>query len=331
MTTTARPLLDNAADARSFAGRTDDLARLERVVGRDASALVVGARGSGKTSLLHMLQLRLREQGRSVVFVDGRSVDDVESLLGRVLERLAVAGGGANPPRPWQWGDEGDTLGLLSRLGVAAATLTDGRGPSPVVLCDELPSAESGHTLFGRLRDDLWMTGLTWVLAVPTAWEPVVREPPADAFFETTVILGSLMAKDAEALLRLRVGGPVARQLIKAIRAGALDPPDTPRAVLQLAEAAAETSVEEAVKRAARPDPVAELPRPEAMLVAELRATGPASASDASLLARLGWTRSRAVQVLRALAEKGVVAGYDVPNPKGGRPLKRYRLTEGWL
>jgi energy-coupling factor transporter ATP-binding protein EcfA2 len=328
-TTNARPLLDNVTDARAFTGRAEDLARLERVLGRDANALVVGAPGSGKTSLLHMLQLRLRDQGRTVVFVDGRSVDDVQSLLRRVLDRLAVvAGGGVHP---WSRRDEGDVLDLVSRLAAMAAAVTAGRDPGPVILCDELPSVEVGHTLFGRLRDDLWMTGLTWVLAVPTAWEPVVLEPPADAFFEATITLGALGAKDADALLRARVGGSVARQLTKAIRAGALDPPATPRALLQLAASAAETSPEEAVARAARRDPATDLPRPEAMLVAELRGSGPASASDTQLLTRLGWTRSRAVQVLRGLAQKGVVTGYDVPNPKGGRPLKRYRLTEGWL
>ncbi|HEX8769750.1 MAG TPA: AAA family ATPase [Acidimicrobiales bacterium] len=325
---TARPLLDNSTDARFFSGRTEDLARLERAVGRNANALIVGPRGAGKTSLLRMLQLRLRDQGRTVVFIDGRSVDDVRSVLRRVLERLGEVSGA---PQPGWWRDEADVLDLVAQLTATAGVMTARRDRGPVVLCDELPSAETGHTLFGRLRDDLWMTGLTWVLAVPSVWEPVVLEPPADAFFEVTVTLAPLTIKDAEALVRLRVGGSLARQLTKVIRAGALEPPQTPRALLQLAVAAAETSVEEAATRAGRPDPIADLPRPEAMLVAELRWTGPASASDSQLLARLGWTRSRAVQVLRALADKGVVAGYDVPNPKGGRPLKRYRLTEGWL
>jgi energy-coupling factor transporter ATP-binding protein EcfA2 len=322
---TARPLLDNTVDAKAFAGRATELARLERAVARDAGVAVVGARGSGKTSLLHMLQLRLRDQGRHALFVDGRALVDLPGLLRRVIDRLPA--GQTSPLPPWWGRGDVDVLALLSLL----PPVPDRSGTSPVVLCDELPSAEVGHTLFGRLRDELWSAGLTWVVAMPTTWQSVVLEPPADAFFETMVVLPPLDAGEATALLRARVGGPTARQLSKAMRTGALAPPPTPRALLRLATLAEETSPEEAVSWAARPDPTAGLPRPEAMLVQELQGNGPASASDAQMLSRLGWTRTRAVQVLRALAEKGIVAGYEVPNPRGGRPLKRYRLTQSWL
>jgi hypothetical protein len=34
--------------------------------------------------------------------------------------------------------------------------------------------------------------------------------------------------------------------------------------------------------------------------------------------------------VLRRLEQMGAVVGRDAPNPRGGRPLRRYELTEGW-
>jgi predicted ArsR family transcriptional regulator len=61
------------------------------------------------------------------------------------------------------------------------------------------------------------------------------------------------------------------------------------------------------------------------MLIAELEAIGPASASDERLLKRLGWTRSRASQVFKQLEEAGVVrAAMEAPEG-GGRPRKVFR------
>jgi DNA-binding PadR family transcriptional regulator len=62
------------------------------------------------------------------------------------------------------------------------------------------------------------------------------------------------------------------------------------------------------------------------MLAAELAALGGASASDERLLKRLGWTRGRAVQVLKQLEEKGIVTASMRPVEGGGRPRKVYEL-----
>ncbi|HSR22512.1 MAG TPA: hypothetical protein VLW53_03100, partial [Candidatus Eisenbacteria bacterium] len=63
-----------------------------------------------------------------------------------------------------------------------------------------------------------------------------------------------------------------------------------------------------------------------AMLLTELETSGPASASDPGLLARLGWTRARATQVLSRLEEAGLVEASAVPDGPG-RPRKVYRAT----
>src|SRR5690606_4027563 len=66
-------------------------------------------------------------------------------------------------------------------------------------------------------------------------------------------------------------------------------------------------------------------PAPARMMGRELEALGGASASDPVLLDRLGWTRSRAVQVLKELEAAGVVVGTEV-RAGPGRPRKVYRL-----
>jgi predicted ArsR family transcriptional regulator len=69
------------------------------------------------------------------------------------------------------------------------------------------------------------------------------------------------------------------------------------------------------------------LGRPAEMVVAELEASGPLSASDERLLRRLGWTRERAVQVLKQLEGAGLVTTSLQKGPSG-RPRKLYGLTD---
>ena len=60
-----------------------------------------------------------------------------------------------------------------------------------------------------------------------------------------------------------------------------------------------------------------------AALFTDLEASGPASASDPGLLARHGWTRSRAAQLLRELLDVRLVETTTVRNGPG-RPRTVY-------
>lgn len=78
---------------------------------------------------------------------------------------------------------------------------------------------------------------------------------------------------------------------------------------------------------AARDRALAQLGRPAHMLAKELEVVGAASASDSRLQERMGWSRSRLVQVLDQLEEHGLATARSV-KPKGqGRPRKVYRLV----
>ena len=61
------------------------------------------------------------------------------------------------------------------------------------------------------------------------------------------------------------------------------------------------------------------------MLAQELEALGWASASDERLLVRMGWTRSRVVQVIAELEGEGLVEMREESTGRG-RPRKLYRL-----
>lgn len=276
-----RPLLDTRTDAELFVGRELELHRLARAVELGLNALVVGAAGVGKTSLLRQLAYRLRANGRVVKHL-------VAGSLGEVQEQLK---------------DE----------------------EAQVVLLDE-PELELATNLFGRLRDELWQLPFTWIVAVEPPAAVVLAKPPIDAFFEIRLDIDPLAPGELRTMLDRRLpAGALPDDVLDELVAD-----DEPRRVLdaarQLLTGASWPELKEA--RAQRETAVGRLSRPEREAIRALEEVGgAASASDQDLLDALGWTRARAVQVLGALADAGVLVAESVRGNGAGRPRKVYRLA----
>lgn len=292
----SRPLRATSVDAALFVDRERELETLERALDLRLHSLLLGERGSGRTSLLHQLQARLEQAGVTVRFVDG---------------------GAAETP---------DELGAAVGLDAEPPTET-------VVLLDGVRAPDVVHELFGRRRDELWELPLRFVVSGEGAQRARYLAPPADAFFDVVVELGELSPADAAELFRRRAAAPgtegdaTAHALLAiadALAAGVS--PRTPRHLLAAARAALvggdpAGAVDALAAARAR---AAALGRPAALMFADLVANGPASASDEALLDRLGWTRARAVQVLKQLEGAGLVRAEAEARAGQGRPRKLY-------
>lgn len=337
----ARPLLDNSVDADLFVGRTAERAAVQSALNRELSVLLTGGRGSGKTSLLRQLQLDSRTAGSGLVgdfpmrYVRAEGVRDGRVLLARIVETViddpVTVSGNASAL---------DLLEVLAqwRESVVSATRerwrAGGSEPSgvlsPVVLVDDV-TAVAGHALFGQFRDEVWDTGLLWVVSARESERAGLLMPPADVFFEKVVDLGPLGSLESVALLDARAGralGPAAERLAEAVGGNPRNLVAALRGVLDDPESGA--AMVAAIGE--RDTAMDALGRPEAMLAAELKVRGPVSASDASLLSSLGWTRPRAAQVFAKLLEGGFVVVREQPASGPGRPRKIYELTppEEW-
>ncbi|HVF04275.1 MAG TPA: ATP-binding protein [Frankiaceae bacterium] len=351
MFVSGRPLLDTRADARLFVDREDELAALHRAVDAGLNSMVLGARGSGKTSVLHLLAYELREQHRNrVEFVDaGPAAANAAALLGLITARLlgeavdltahSTLTIGAPPDVP------ADLVAAVERL---RAHLPERQAtppnvghelawdPSrPVVVLLDGPPPEVAHTLFGRLRDELWRLPVLWVVSGDVERRADYLRPPADAFFDAQVSLESLTPKAARELLRRRLDATdgLGAEDIDRIVAGT---DRTPRALLTSARrhlADPSSSNAAAQKRRERAFAVlGQLGRPATMLVSEVQSRGgAASASDEGLLQSLGWTRPRAVQVFKELEEHGLVVATPQRSDGPGRPKIVYELVEDIL
>lgn len=181
------------------------------------------------------------------------------------------------------------------------------RGRRVVVLLDD-PEEAAFHNLFGRFHDLMCQVEATWVVA-GSAGRAIYMAPPAGAFYSAVVQLGVLSHDESLKFLRRRLPNPNVTDTVVLERLVGMAQ-GNPNVLLQ---AAIDVLVNHAdladVERDTwRLDEVSAcLGRPATMLVAELLSLGPVSSSDPVLLAKLGWTRPRLLQVLQQLEEAGVV------------------------
>jgi energy-coupling factor transporter ATP-binding protein EcfA2 len=333
----AQPLAQSEADQRRFVDRTPETDAIIRAVTASQPVLLLGERGSGRTSLLnHVAWLLARQtESRLTVMVSGELADTPSQLLGVLLarvQRLAEPAGSrarwiedlralSMPDGPFgQVVQPAILMELIDLLGERLAALEH-----PLCLMVDGIAPAVAHAVFGSLRNELWaLPGAAWVLAADSAAEALYLEPPADAFFEHTVKLGPLSDADAAELLRahvpvlgdtdvdraIAVAGGNARRLVRA--AGDI----------QAGIAPAGSAADEVARRAtAVAGPLA------GAIVGYLATHGPTGASDATLLRHIGASRQRASQLMHGLQSAGLLETIEHHEPgRRGRPARRFAL-----
>ena len=192
-------------------------------------------------------------------------------------------------------------------LQAAAVKLPD--DPPPVMLVDDLD--EKGIVeMFGRWRDRAWDVPIQWVVSGTSA----SLDPPADTFFDVVVELERFDSEELQDLLRRRTATspPVQRDTLKTMSESALESisPCTPRRALSvLRDLYLSDDLEHEARRLEEMQKVRSRLKPTAVKVLDaLGERGPTHAGDEQLLAEVGVTRSRVVQILAELEAQGMVA-----------------------
>ncbi|WP_338887825.1 hypothetical protein [Rhodococcus sovatensis] len=340
MGVSARPLLDNAVDTELFVGRSDEVIAIWSALNSGLNVLVTGDRGIGRTSLMRFVQLdsrdprsgTRREGDFPMFFVRVEGVADGAHLLRRIVE--VVTG------EPHAKESTIDSDALLSRLADFRQDLIDrtverwrrendddsitGDRLLPVIIVDDV-TASAGHALFGRYRDEVWETGFLWLVAVRSNDVGGLLTPPADTFFEKQIQLGPLTTKERVDLVDRRGGremSPISETLAETVGGNPRDLVAALRSTFENPDA-----IEQNVNALSFRDTlIFSLGRSASMLAAELKVRGAVSASDSELLASLGWTRPRAVQVFKQLDDAGLVVSREVSSGQG-RPRRMFELT----
>ena len=323
-----RPLTASDADHHLFANRSSELQRVRRGLDLGLNAYVHGPPGSGRTSFLRQVE-HGRPKARYV------RLHGFETLADRLdgIERAVTGSNSLERHRPdpfsaafraWSTTEVKVAADPLRHLRKAAGP--GGAEPRHVVLVDDLDRKDC-HELFGRLRDGLWELPIQWVVAGSAS----SLDPPADTFFDAVVELLPFDHEGLQELVRRRAasGTPDEGSLLLSRAEPVIESvaPCTPRRALSvlrdlyLSDDLAEATRDLANLRLAR----ASLKPTANKLLDALIHHGPTYAGDAELLAEVGVTRSRVVQLLAELEADGFVIAQRVGRRKlfavpSGRP-----------
>lgn len=327
MEISGRPLLATRVDEPLYLERGNEGKILSAVL-RGLNSLIIGDAGSGKTSLLHRLELKLRQQDSSVIYIDGRLSEELDEILDNLRIKLGIkwppafhtsfdflkpSFDGPQPPK------SGASAEQTMRLLIDSMD-ADNRW---IVLMDS-PAREIAHTLFGRLRDNVWQLPITWIVSADSSASDAFRRAPADAFFEHVERIADIGSSEAqEILIRRGVAEGIARQVSKN--------ETTPRLVLDFARRSIlEPQATDKLQKSEGDFwfRFLDASRAAAMLATELRGQGAISASDKDIQRRMGWTRERLTQVLKELEAAGLAKATDAADGKPGRPRRYYEILQ---
>jgi hypothetical protein len=326
--------LATALDASLFVDQNDVADRVVAAVRQDYNVAVFGARGAGKSSLLHYAEYRLRDE-RRMVSIDASVAADAASFLQLVRFRLGLAPSPAEtvrssvsaifqPQRPRA--EFGELLWVLEDLRADSEQDDD---PRPLTLVVDDLDPKIAHTVFGRLRNEMWGLGYRWLVGAAEDARTTFLTPPADSFFEVVVSIEPMPIALLTSLLVRRAEG----ELPEAVAAELAELAEgSPRRALTLARNALLNGGEMGEMVAAHADVAARLEPLSAgarMLYGELETRGQASASDSELLNRFGWSRQRARRAFGELEEAGLVVAQDEARQTPGRPRRIYAPVLG--
>ena len=333
----AQPLAQSVADQRRFVDRARETDAIVRAVAASQPTLLLGERGSGRTSLLnHVAWLLARQkESRHTVMVSGELASNPSQLLGVLVARTQRLAEPAGSPARWiedlralsmpdgpfgQVAQPAILMELVDLLGERLAALE-----RPVCLMVDGIAPTVAHGVFGSLRNELWaLPDAAWVVAGYSAAESLYLQPPADAFFEHTIKLGPLTDADAGRLLRAHVPVLIDTDIERAIAVGEGNPRRLLRAAgdIQAGITPVRLGADEFAQRAtAVAGPLA------GAIVGYLAAHGPTAASDETMLRQIGASRQRASQLMHELESAGLLESIEQHEPgRRGRPARRFAL-----
>lgn len=303
------PILFDAVDREAWVNRPAIQRRLAQAALAASGVLVVGERGSGRTSLLNWLGEDLRKKGKSVVRVNAALVEDATGFLDLVINGLSRAHANSNltsqltaPPMSIQ---ASETILLQEKARRLRAA------PEAWILVDDLYEKKVIRTVFGGLRDFLWESGHHWVVSARPADRGAFLSPPADAFFAERINLPPLTRRELERFAEHAGTGQGKR--LESLARDATYPREAVRTLLQI-----DTSID-------TDDAEAALGRAVAAVFQDVLALRrPVTPDDPELLAASGLSEVTLRKYLNRLAASGYLEDETARSGAPGRPRKIY-------
>ena len=266
----SRPLLATKSDAQLFVNRELEVRKIQQAIKNKMNAIILGTRGSGKTSLLNYVRYTIQNDDQvlsvgvnmslgiktSNDFLEILTMNLTESCkklpfakreklmktLKSSLEAMPIANKfsinlGDEPK------EESDSYGFanLNRFEELLAKIEK----NGTIACFFIDNADKDPKLFydiiSSLRDALWRTKARFIAAADIS-SPYLK-PPMDAFFDVVIKLKPFSIAQTEELVNSRAGGDVvfAREVYEMINKNA---EGNPRESLRITQSIIEEYVE---------------------------------------------------------------------------------------
>lgn len=302
-----RPLLAGSLDDAIYVPRPMLERALLDAVRDERNVLLVGERGSGKTTQIRKLEADLPD--RDIRVVDGTLASTAQDLL-RLISRAL-----GHPPDP-----AGDSDGSDDPLLLLDALAALPRRRDAIIVIDGSPDSDAAYTLFGRMRDQLWQLPNSWIVTATPEEGGRMRTPPADAFWSLILDVPPLDRPEIDDLL---ARGLDDQELARIMAEPSLPLHTTPRRVVRwvydVLDGVNPSSTADLQIRANM------LGRQAIMALHAIEALGrPVSAGDPELLSYLGWTRPNAARWLARMEHAGILRSFTGATEGQGRPPKLY-------
>ncbi len=347
-----RPLFPTQADRALFVDREDEIRHALESIRRGYNVLLVGARGTGKTSLLYRIYDIAIEEGllpipcrtqevprdqadflRMLLRALLLEIDALGQRAGRVAESARDIGGTFRASgRPIGVGDSlyqafgnmeptGDSYACRTLENLLDDLAKDGK-PAVFLIDNFSEVPDLFRRAFGGLRDYLWSLGIRFVVTADLSVKETLMAPPVGSFFETTIVLSNFTQEDSVKALALR--GLEDRGLVHDIHEATRGNPLLSMMVARRVVLGELDADELRSKVAERAGLLQSLSSPEREVMLYIDQKGPASASDKRFQSKMRVGRSRLVQILQDLETAGIV----IPKREGRRVY--YRLIPQW-
>lgn len=314
-----RALGTSDVDHRLFVDRSAELKRVQRALKLGLNVYVHGPRGIGRTSFLRQIERNWPEARYARLHGFGTLTERLDEVERRLTDQPSLSRQIPNPVTSALQVFSGTTHltaeDPFRNLREAAGELTD--QPPCVMLIDDLDKT-SVHEMFGRWRDSVWEVPIQWVVSGTSSY----LDPPADSFFDVVVGMTRFDYDGLQELVwrRAESGTREERQALQQLSDSALATvaPCTPRRALSVIRDLylSDDLEHEANQLKELHSARSRLKTTPVKVLDALAVYGPTHAGDEQLLAEVGVTRSRVVQVLAELEAEGLVTAERVGRRK---------------
>lgn len=207
--TSLRPLFPTKYDQSFFVNREKELSSIKSSMRSNLNLLLLGNRGSGKTSLLNHAYHNLRNDKKFILILVNilpKGISDTESFLNELASSCAKEARNTDRDFYEKYRNAfARAIGLEGFETIMSILLRENK--QPVFLIDGFDhNSKLCYDIFSSLREIFWETKSTFIITGDVQQKNVYLKPPVDAFFDKVLEIGKLSSKDIKELFEHRIG-----------------------------------------------------------------------------------------------------------------------------